>query len=136
MHLLAMSKVDLQKHLLAIVLLASLASYQAARAQQPSHLPSPELAIPGAAQKSPISAPPIDASAYANLNTVEALATQFKDAIPHTRSGQDVIIFRQAAPSVVLILTKDASGSGSLLQGTVILTSLHVVDHNAAPRNC
>ena len=57
MHLLAMSKVDLQKHLLAFVLLASFAPYQVARAQQPLHFPSPELAIPGVAQKSPISAP-------------------------------------------------------------------------------
>ena len=40
---------------------------------------------------------------------------QFKDAIPHTRSAQDVALFRQVSPSVVLILTKDASGSGSLL---------------------
>ena len=57
MRFLAMSKIDLQKHLLAIVLLASLAPYQVARAQQPLHFPSPELAIPGVAQKSPISAP-------------------------------------------------------------------------------
>ena len=82
------------------------------------------------AQKSPISAPTIDPSAFANLSTVEALATKFKNAIPHTRSAQDVTLFRQAAPSVVLIRTKDATGSGSLLQGNVILTSLHVVDHN------
>jgi hypothetical protein len=54
MHLLAMSKVDLQKHLLAVVLLASIAP--TARAQQPLHFPSPGLAIPGVAQKSPIGA--------------------------------------------------------------------------------
>jgi hypothetical protein len=45
----AMSKVDLQKHLLAIALLANLAPYRAANAQQPLHFPSPELAIPGVA---------------------------------------------------------------------------------------
>jgi S1-C subfamily serine protease len=39
-------------------------------------------------------------------------------------------LFREAAPSVVLILTKDGSGSGSLLQDNVILTNLHVVDKN------
>jgi S1-C subfamily serine protease len=130
MHFMAMSKVGFQKHLLAIVLLASLAPYQMARAQQPLHFPSPELALPGVAQTSPIGAPTIDPSAYANLSAAEALATTFKDAIPHTRSAQDQVLFRQAAPSVVLILTKDASGSGSLLQGNVILTGLHVVDHN------
>jgi hypothetical protein len=126
MHLLAVSGVDLRKHLFAIVLLASLAPYQVVHAQQYLHFPSPELAIPGVAQKSPIRAPTIDASAYANLSTVEALATRFKDAIPH--SAGDVILFRQAAPSVVFIRTKDAPGSGSLLQDNVILTSLHVVD--------
>jgi S1-C subfamily serine protease len=131
MHFMTMSKVHLQKHLLAVLLLASLAPYQVAHAQQ---LPSPELAIPGVAQKSPISAPTIDASAYANLSTAEALATTFKDAIPRTRSAQDQVLFRQAAPSVVLILIKDASGSGSLLQDNTILTSLHVVDHNLEAR--
>jgi S1-C subfamily serine protease len=35
---------------------------------------------------------------------------------------------------VVLILTKDASGSGSLLQGNDILTGFHVVDHNPEAR--
>ena len=135
MHLLPMSKVDLLKHFLAVVLLASLAPWQVARAQQPLHIPSSELSIPGVAQNSPISAPPVDISAYADLSSAEALATQFKDAIPHTRSAQDVALFRQVSPSVVLILTKDAAGSGSLLQGNVILTSLHVVDHNRAVRS-
>ena len=72
MHFFAMSKVDLQKHFLAFVLFASLAPYQVARAQQPLHFPSPELAIPGVAQKSPIGAPTIDASAYADLNTANS----------------------------------------------------------------
>jgi hypothetical protein len=134
MRFFAMSKVDPQKHLLAIVLLASFAPYQVARAQQPLHLPRSELAIPGVAQKSPIGAPMIDAPAYADLNTAEALATKFEDAIPHTRSAQDTALFRQVAPSVVLILTKDAVGSGSLLQDNAILTSLHVVDHNLEVR--
>jgi S1-C subfamily serine protease len=134
MRFLAMSKIDLQKHLLAFVLLASFAPYQVARAQQPLHFLSAELAIPGVVQKSPIGAPTIDASAYADLNTAEALATKFEDAIPHTRGAQDAALFRQVAPSVVLILTKDALGSGSLLQDDAILTSLHVVDHNLEVR--
>ena len=134
MHLLAMSKVNLLKQLFAVVLLVSVVPHQVVRAQQPLHLPSSELAIPGVAQKSPISVPAMDASAYANISTAEALATQFTDAIPHTRSAQDVALFRQVSPSVVLILTKDASGSGSLLQGNDILTSFHVIDHNQQVR--
>ncbi len=134
MHLLQMSKVNLRNHFLATVLLASLTSYQVANAQQPSRLPSSEFAVPDAAQKSPIGAPPIDASAYADLSTAEALAMQFTDVIPHTRGAQDIALFRQVSPSVVLILTKDASASGSLLQGDVILTTLHVVGHNPEVR--
>ena len=132
MHLFAMSKVNLPKHFFAVVLLASVAPYQVAHAQQPLHLPSSDLSIPGVAQNSPISVPPVNISAYADLSRAEALAIQFKDAIPHTRSPQDIALFRQVSPSVVLILTKDAAGSGSLLQANVILTSLHVVDHNRA----
>ena len=60
----------------------------------------------------------------------EALATQFKEAIPHTRGPQDISLFREAAPSVVLIVAKDKLGSGSLLQDNVILTNLHVVKEN------
>ena len=105
-----------------------------ARAQQPLHIPKFDLSIPGVAQNTPISAPPVDISAYADLSSAEALATQFTDVIPHTRSAQDVALFRQVSPSVVLILTKDASGSGSLLQGNDILTSFHVVDHNREVR--
>jgi S1-C subfamily serine protease len=134
MHLLALSKVDLLKHFLAIVMLVSLTPFQMARAQERLSIPGSELAIPGVTQTSPISAPTIDASASADLSTAEALATQFTDVIPHTRSAQDAALFRQVSPSVVLILTKDASGSGSLLQGNVILTSLHVVDHNRQVR--
>ena len=113
MHLLALSRVNFLRQFFAIVLLASLTPYQVARAQQPVHFPSPELAIPGIVQKSPSGAPMIDASAYGDLSTAEALATQFNDVIPHTRSAQGTALFRQVAPSVVLILTKDASGSGS-----------------------
>ncbi len=130
MHLLAMSKIDLQEHVLAIVLLASLGPYQVARAQQPLHMPSPELTIPGVAEKSPISAPTIDASTYSNLSSAEALAMQFKDAIPRTRSVHDAWVFRQVAPSVVLILAAPGFGSGSLLQSNLILTSFHLVNNS------
>src|SRR5262245_30571686 len=53
-----------------------------------------------------------------------------RDVVPHTRGPQDVSLFRQAAPAVVLILAKGGFGSGSLLQGDVILTNFHVVDHS------
>jgi S1-C subfamily serine protease len=71
-----------------------------------------------------------DARLFSSIASEEALATQFKEAIPHTRGPQDISLFREAAPSVVLILAKDALGSGSLLQDNVILTNLHVVKEN------
>ena len=55
---------------------------------------------------------------------------QFRDAVPHTRGPQDITLFREDAPSVVLIRTNDFFGSGSLLQDNLILTNFHVVDHN------
>ena len=72
----------------------------------------------------------MDMSAYANVTRAEAFAMQFKDAIPPTRSAQDVSLFRQVAPSVVLIFTMSGIGSGSVLQNNVILTNLHVIGHN------
>ena len=58
------------------------------------------------------------------------MATQYNEAIPHTRGPQDISLFRETAPSVVRILAKDALGSGSLLQNNEILTNLHVVEKN------
>jgi S1-C subfamily serine protease len=91
----------------------------------------PENLTPGVAQLVPL-----DAIASPNAADVEisspiwagaALLTQFKDILPHTRGPRDVSLFRDAAPSVVLIRTKDGIGSGSLLKDNIILTSLHVV---------
>ena len=130
MHLLAKSKVHLLQHFLSIVLLVSMATSQVSHAQQPSHIPSLEIPDPGDAQKSTQNRPAVDMSAYANVTRAEALAMQFKDVIPHTRSAQDVSLFRQVAPSVVLIFTMSGIGSGSVLQNNVILTNLHVIGHN------
>jgi S1-C subfamily serine protease len=44
-----------------------------------------------------------------------------------TRGARDIGIYRDAAPAVVLVLTKDGFGSGSLLANKTILTNLHVV---------
>ena len=50
------------------------------------------------------------------------------ESFPQTRSAKDAEIYRTASPFVVLILTKETSGSGSLIGpfGDV-LTNLHVV---------
>src|SRR5271169_706998 len=126
---LPVKNINLLGYHLVIALVISVAG-QSARAQQPLQIPSPEPSIPGVAQKSSVSTPAVNSSAYADFNSAEALTMQFKEAIPHTRGPQDISVFREDAPSVVLILAKDVSGSGSLLQDNVILTNFHVVDNN------
>src|ERR1700737_3225416 len=44
-----------------------------------------------------------------------------------TRGARDISVYRDAAPAVVLVVTNDGFGSGSLLDNRTILTSLHVV---------
>ncbi len=109
----------------------ALLAFQMAHAQEPSRIPSLEVPNPGAEQTSRQNdVPAVDMSAFVDVTRAEALAMQFNDAIPHTRSAQDVLLFRQVAPSVVLIFTLSGIGSGSILQNNVILTSLHVVGSN------
>jgi S1-C subfamily serine protease len=115
--------------LLTIAILFAL-SCQSTRAQELLQIPSSELSVAGVAQPSSTKAPELSSSAYADFSTAEALTTQFKEEVPHTRGTQDVLLFRQIAPSVVLILSKDGLGSGSVLQNNVILTNFHVIDHN------
>jgi S1-C subfamily serine protease len=45
-----------------------------------------------------------------------------------TRGDHEIAIFRDAAPAVVLLRTKEASGSGVVLQNGLILTNRHVVE--------
>ena len=115
---------------LLIIANATLATYQVAGSQEQLQLPSAALSIPGVAKKFSGQMPAVNSSASVALSSAEALTKEFKDAIPRTRSTQDVSLFRQAAPSVVMIIAKDGFGSGSLLQNNVILTNFHVIDKN------
>jgi S1-C subfamily serine protease len=56
---------------------------------------------------------------------LKGLAAQ-KKAV--TRGAHEIAIFRNAAPAVVLLRTKEASGSGVVLQNGLILTNRHVVE--------
>jgi S1-C subfamily serine protease len=116
--------------LLFAFILAGLAFTAAVGADEFQSL-APENLVLGAAQ-------PVPSDAIASPNTADvevsspiwagaALLTQFKDIVPHTRGPRDVSLFRDAAPSVVLIQTRDGIGSGSLLKDNIILTNLHVV---------
>jgi S1-C subfamily serine protease len=92
---------------------------------------SSENLVPGVAQ--PVSADAIASPNAADVKisspiwAVASLLTQFKDIVPHTRGPRDVSLFRDTAPSVVLIQTTQGIGSGSLLKDNIILTNLHVV---------
>jgi S1-C subfamily serine protease len=101
-----------------------------AQTRQHLQIPESELSIPGVVQKSSVHLPSVSSSAYLDFSNAKALGTEFKEVAPHTRGPQDISLFRLAAPSVVLILVKDALGSGALLQDNIILTNFHVVDHN------
>jgi S1-C subfamily serine protease len=120
-------------HLIFAVLVMSVACHSA-RAQDDIKLPTLKIPKSGVAQAFPADAAipsgAADARLFSSIASEEALATQFKEAIPHTRGPQDIPLFRDIAPSVVLILAKEALGSGSLLQDNEILTNLHVVDKN------
>ncbi len=112
-------------------LIALAATYDSSNAQQPAQIPRPDLAAPGVSQKSSTRFPTVTSSAYADFSSAKARSTQFKEqVVSRTRGPQDISLFHRAAPSVVLILVKDALGSGSLLADNIILTNLHVVEHN------
>jgi S1-C subfamily serine protease len=102
---------------------------QGATAQQPLVIPGAELSIPGATQKSPLPPPAVGSTAFTGLRRAEAMTMRFEDNVPRTRGAQDITLFREDAPSVVLIMTKEGLGSGSLLKDNVILTNFHVIDN-------
>jgi S1-C subfamily serine protease len=92
---------------------------------------APEDLVPGVAQ--PVPAGVITSPSVADVMTSspiwagDALLTQFKEIVPHSRGPRDISLFRDTAPSVVLIQTTQSIGSGSLLKDNIILTNLHVV---------
>ena len=67
------------------------------------------------------------------LNTLFVTANSLKpDVASNARGVKDAALFRNISPSVVLILSKEGSGSGSIIgsQGQ-ILTNWHVVGNNS-----
>jgi S1-C subfamily serine protease len=56
-----------------------------------------------------------------------AFLKEYKTNERTTRRARNIAIFRDAAPAVVLIVTNDGIGSGSLLDDGAILTNWHVV---------
>src|ERR1700730_2198066 len=113
--------------LLFAFILAGVAFAAAVRADEVESL-APENLTPGAAQPAPADTmASTDVRVSSPIWAGASLLTQFKEVVPHTRGPRDVSLFRDAAPSVVLIQTNDGIGSGSLLKDNTILTNLHVV---------
>ena len=117
---------------LTIAVFAVLTAFQPSKAQEILHLPAlelPKLGVAEAIPKNvmpPSTAPSVDALSAPSIG--RALGSLFKDSVPRTRGAPDVLLFKKAAPSVVLILRKDgAFGSGSLLNNGNIISNRHVV---------
>ena len=85
-------------------------------ATEPSKLPAEDL--PGS--------PLADGLSFDALRDV-LKALLYEKNFP-TRGAREIGIFRQAAPAVVLIKTREGSGSGIILKNGLILTNRHVVE--------
>jgi hypothetical protein len=96
---------------LTFAALAVLVAYQHAEGQESSQLPTLERQQPGVAEGIPNDVlPPSDAPSVDELSAPligQALVSLFKDTVPRTRGAPDISLFRNVAPSVVLIWTKD-----------------------------
>ncbi len=116
---------------LIFTIFALLAAYQLAKGQESSQLPTLERQQPGVAEGIPNDVlPPSDAPSVDELSAPligQALVSLFKDSVPRTRGAPDISLFRNNSPAVVLILTTDGLGSGTLLKNNTILTNRHVV---------
>jgi S1-C subfamily serine protease len=118
---------------LTFAVFAVLAAYQPADGQETLRLPTLEIPQSGVAEnipkdvKLPGGAPNVDELSVPTVG--QALVSKFKDSVPRTRGAQDIALFRNNATAVVLILTTNGLGSGSLLKDNTILTNRHVVGY-------
>jgi S1-C subfamily serine protease len=67
-------------------------------------------------------------SGGATFNELRKVLQEFAKAPSSMRGAQEIAIYRQAAPAVVLLKTQDGSGSGVVLDSGLILTNRHVVE--------
>ena len=64
----------------------------------------------------------------ASFEGMARVLKEFAQSPANRRGAQEIAIYRQAAPGVVLLKTKEGSGSGVVLQNGLILTNRHVVE--------
>ena len=58
----------------------------------------------------------------------EAVLSRIPTIERRTRGARDVALFKLLSPSVVLVVTNEGFGSGSVISGSFILTNWHVVE--------
>jgi hypothetical protein len=92
-----------------------------------------DLAIPSAGEPAPFPGDvtvPLDSLGTDVGSTIaagSAFLKEYSSNVRTIRGARDIAIYRDAAPAVVLVVTKDVLGSGSLLDNKTILTNWHVV---------
>lgn len=114
----------------ALTFFIILAAQQGALALDRGTLPAPDFYGPGSTQQAGALPTALNATGIGGLSpNTRALVRALRVDIPPvvTRGSADVSLFKSAANSVVLIMTKDGIGSGSLLRDNLILTNYHVV---------
>lgn len=110
-------------------LLVFLAPCLGALAQSHSSL-QPDFYTPGGEQKRADFPKLLNVNRFPTLQPnikLVAKAIQVDTPLEITRGTADVSLFKSVANSVVLIMTKEGFGSGSLLQDNTIITNHHVV---------
>jgi S1-C subfamily serine protease len=115
----------------AVAFILSLNGYAKAQSELDTQLLSP---IPGEPRSFPADLnPKVDNSGADVGSTIaagSAFLKEYKTNERTTRGARNIAIFRDAAPAVVVVLTNDGLGSGSLLDNGTILTNWHVVSGN------
>ena len=88
--------------------------------------PGAELALRDSGTAAPAGNPlPDDMSLDGLRDLIKLLAAKYNAV---TRGAKEIALFRQAAPAVVYLKSKEGSGTGVVLPNGVILTNRHVVE--------
>jgi S1-C subfamily serine protease len=127
----AMKRADLSLYstfLCALLSVPVLASSARAVDLELTTVPAPGNAIPraGTDEHGIAERPLPEGVSFKDL--ADIISAMKADGAARRRGAREIAIYRQAAPAVVLLKTSEASGSGVVLQGGVIVTNRHVVE--------
>jgi S1-C subfamily serine protease len=115
----------------ALALMLSLNSHAMAQSELDASVVPP---LPGEPRSFPGDLDPTVDKSGADIGSAiaagSAFLKEYKTNERTLRGVRNITIFRDAAPAVVLVVTNDGIGSGSLLENGAILTNWHVVSGN------